>query len=455
MVQYASTTDSLTIEGVYWVDTIVTGTIYEGVANSITATLKDVDSDTVTTFDGDFTVTAQDDNGLIVQVSADGVTYTDSIDVTATSGAYTGDVYFDITDDIITPIAVRFQVATADAINEYQPYGVDSVERGTNMFEFITYPGSTKRSANMTVEVQVFDVEGLPITTASPNCTLTLTNGDTGDVLSKTSIASSEWTGGIWSYSTLQITGGTGLLGGMVITITDDTGTITSSSFEIATYSNAFSIATEASGGIRTGSDTIYGLLANWYVSQVNAYSALYGSTTTSAQVSPGVSVVANYSVQEDGYGGTDILSSATQTVNIGYYPVSESVRTVAINAVGIEIDFSTTGIDNHLVGNSSGYRDQGTATMYYGYAMPQSHADLLAGVPIISAPNYNTSGVVVIDPSVFANMPGTGDQPFYLWWMSSDWSVEGNTYVAPVSGDVSRYARSSGAVTQSITLLW
>ena len=150
MVQYASTTDSLTIKGVYWVDTVVTGTIYDGVANSITATLKDVDNDTVTTFDGDFTVTAQDDNGLIVQVSADGVTYTDSIDVTATSGAYTGDVYFDITDDIIMPIVVRFQVASADAINEYQPYGVDSVALGVPWFCVTTTSSSPIEGANGT-----------------------------------------------------------------------------------------------------------------------------------------------------------------------------------------------------------------------------------------------------------------------------------------------------------------
>ena len=124
MVQYASTTDSVTIEGVYWVDTVVTGAIFDGSSNSITATLKDIDNDTVTTFSGDFTVTAQDDNGLIVQVSADGIAYTDSIDITAISGAYIGEVYFSLPATAEAPISVRFQVASADIINGYQPYGV-------------------------------------------------------------------------------------------------------------------------------------------------------------------------------------------------------------------------------------------------------------------------------------------------------------------------------------------
>ena len=126
MVQYASTTDSVTIEGVYWVNVNIVGEILDGASNSTVAALKDIDNDIVTTFSGDFTVTAQDANGLIVQVSADGITFTDSIDVTTTSGSYTGSVYFEFPVGVATPIVARFQVASADAINEYQPYGVAS-----------------------------------------------------------------------------------------------------------------------------------------------------------------------------------------------------------------------------------------------------------------------------------------------------------------------------------------
>ena len=266
MVQYASTTDSVTIKGVYWVDTVVTGAIYDGVANSITATLKDVDNDTVTTFDGDFTVTAQDDNGLIVQVSADGSTYTDSIDVSATSGAYTGDVYFELPVDVATPIAVRFQVASADAINEYQPYGVDSVESGVISFEFTSSPVGIERATNFTLTVEIQNSEGDVITDASPICSLVLSGAHASDVLSKTTIASGEWSSGVWTSTTMQITGGTGSLSDVTITITDDASSIT---HDVATFaildvtgtetfeltgmrgSNPFNlVATAKSGGI-------------------------------------------------------------------------------------------------------------------------------------------------------------------------------------------------------------
>jgi len=197
MVQYASTTDSLTIDGVYWVDTVVTGLILDGRSNSITATLKDVDSDTVTTFDGDFTITAQDDNGLIVQVSADGSTYTDSIDVSATSGAYTGSVYFETPDAVATPIAVRFQVASADAINEYQPYGVDSVELAVKTL-MVSAPSVITRGASFNITIGLL-LDGILDTSYTPagDIDLSIVSTDVADILNPPTTDNTGWSGGL------------------------------------------------------------------------------------------------------------------------------------------------------------------------------------------------------------------------------------------------------------------
>jgi len=124
--------------------------------------------------------------------------------------------------------------ATGDANREYQPRGITNISIYTvvTYLEFTTYPTSTERDANFTLEITATDQFGMPSTSTALNMTLSVSSTDGLDSLTDTTIASGEWVDGTWT-GTNQITGGSG---SDTFTITADDGagiTVTTSSISI------------------------------------------------------------------------------------------------------------------------------------------------------------------------------------------------------------------------------
>jgi hypothetical protein len=124
---YASTEDSIDVKGAHWINLVITGDATSETALPTTATLLDVDANTITEYDDFFILSALDADGNVIQVSSDGVLYGDDADLSVTAGVFSDDIYLSIPSEANGPISVATQVAPASPINGYQPIGVDEV----------------------------------------------------------------------------------------------------------------------------------------------------------------------------------------------------------------------------------------------------------------------------------------------------------------------------------------
>ncbi|TRZ51632.1 MAG: hypothetical protein D4S01_04395 [Dehalococcoidia bacterium] len=308
-------------------------------------------------------------------------------------------------------------------------------------YVFTTAPAGVQRATNFTLTIQLFDADGVAITTLSPDSTLTLNGGHASDVLNKTAIASGEWASGLWTSTTMQITGGTGSLADVTITITDDAGNIAYAVATLAIYLSDYT-RTRAYESEFFGLDSYSSGITKWYASQQAAYTALIGSSLSWYNSSyPLLYGSANEEDWLPSYSGASDNASAEYRQQVLRYYFSAAERAAEMVSVGITVTVMGYGGDSGV--EVIPYKNplhQGLATLYYGYTAPTTYSDLLAGTPIDSRAMfgggyhsdygwrfyYADAPDISIPPSVISNM--TGDY-LYFWALPASYTMNGEAY--------------------------
>lgn len=213
---YAYGTDTINIIGTDTLDMSIDADIVDDTATAVTIDTYDgMNALTSSTADENVTLTAEDANGTTVQLGTAQGVHADSIEVTLDgTGAYSGNLYFSLGGSEVEPITLIGQ--TTNEVDDYKPYGRAQRDLAKYL-EFTTEPTDVNRGVNFTLALRVKDANGNTVTDEAPETTLTLAGADGSDVLSKTTIATGEWSSGTWTSSTMQITGGSGAETGVTI----------------------------------------------------------------------------------------------------------------------------------------------------------------------------------------------------------------------------------------------
>lgn len=110
-------------------------------------------------------------------------------------------------------ISIKVETVGPWTINAESPYlspeiyGTTTAQTMPNTIQWTTSPVAVDRGTNFTLTATLVDAQGNTVNEAY-DATLELIDGASGDVLNKTTISSAEWSSGVWTNTTMQITGG-------------------------------------------------------------------------------------------------------------------------------------------------------------------------------------------------------------------------------------------------------
>jgi hypothetical protein len=124
-MSFGGSEDTVRLHGAHYLDVTINAAIGDTTATSVSIDVVDPEGNVETDYEGTATFVAYDDNGSYaspnVDLSTDGSTYTESVQLTFTAGQWSGNLYFDLPASSSNPITLAGQYDTE--VNGYQPSG--------------------------------------------------------------------------------------------------------------------------------------------------------------------------------------------------------------------------------------------------------------------------------------------------------------------------------------------
>lgn len=334
---------------------------------------------------------------------------------------------------------------------------------GGAVFVYTYTPVGVQRSTNFTLTIEVQDKSGNVITDAAPACTLTLTGAHASDSLNKTSIATGEWVDGVWTSTTMQITGGSGSVSGATITITDNALAIDSEATEIGIYATVDTVnaSTSVQYVLHGEDDTPISSTDTFNHALADAKTALLGDTASSYDPWSSAYITTTLSAESTIWYYDAQYNSAVASFQIktGRFHISDAIKNATKVAASVRVRGS--GYD-YYDRWSRATRDQGKALVYISENTPDNVANMENGTYIgsincIGTDNYadwDDQPALSIPTTFIDNMTGNY---LHLYAIHEDWTLNAQSYAKTYDGEdgLGRHAYVRANIESVIKILY